>query len=278
MYKLIATNQYGDTIELTHNSAYNVVDVQGFDPPDATINTDHNAGQDGTVYKSSYANSRQITITLSVNGPAEVNRVALYKYFKSKFWVRLRYVTGSRDLYADGYVQSIQVSYFDQKETVQIVVQCPGAYLKSSGENLQDFSMINPLFEFPFAIDDVGIPFSEIVLDLQKSLINHGDVETGALFTLRATGTVETPKIYNVDTGEHMFFNLTMADGDQLFVNTRQNEKRITLRRDGVDTNAIGYLATGSSWFVLEPGDNLFTYTADAGPENLIVSVDIVDL
>lgn len=278
MYKLFVTNQYGDELELTHNSAYAIVSVDGFDPPDATINLEHNAAQDGAVYKSSYANSRQITLTLKINGPAEQNRVTLYKYFKSKFWCRLRYVTATRDLYADGYVQSMQVAYFDQMETVQIVVQCPGAYLRNAGTNLQDFSMIDPLFEFPFAIDDVGIPFSEIILDLQKSLINGGDVETGALFTIRAIGTVVTPKIYNVDTAEHMFFDLTLQEGDQLFVNTRQNEKRITLRRNGVDTNAIGSLVNGSSWFVLEPGDNIFTIAADAGAEHMVVTVDVVDL
>lgn len=278
MFSLFATNQYGETLELTHNNAYAITDIDGFDPPDATINTEHNAAQDGAVFKSSYANSRQITITLAVNIPAEENRIALYKVFKSKFPVRLRYVTETRDVYADGYVQSMQVAYFQQKQTVQIVVQCPGAYLNGTAADLQEFALVNPLFEFPFAIASAGIPFSEVVVDAERSLINNGDVETGAVFTIRAIGSVTNPKIYNTGTGESMIFSLSMVAGDQLVINTRQNQKRVTLTHNGTDTNVIGYLAAGSSWFKLAPGDNIFMASADSGAANMVVTVDIVDL
>ena len=239
---------------------------------------EHNAAQDGSVYKSSYANSRQITITLSINGPADINRVALYRYFKSKFYSRLRYVTAQRDVYAEGYVQSLQVAYFAKKETMQIVVQCPRAYLNGSENSLQEFSLVNPLFEFPFDIGSGGIPFSEIIIDMEQNLQNAGDVETGAVFTLRAVGAVDTPKLYRIDTSEHMFFNLQMAAGDRLVVNTRQNEKRITLISGGVETNEIGSLVNGSSWFVLKPGDNIFSVDAASGAANLIVTVEMIDL
>ena len=278
MFSLYATNQYGDTLELTHNSAFAITDIDGFDPPDATINTEHNAAQDGAVFKSSYANSRQISITLAVNIPAEENRLALYKVFKSKFPVRLRYVTETRDVYADGYVQSMQVAYFQQKQTVQIVVQCPEAYLCGSSADIQEFATVSPLFEFPFAIAAAGIPFSAVAVDTERSLINNGDVETGALFTLRAIGSVTNPKLYNTGTGESMIFALSMSAGDQLVINTRQNQKRVTYTHGGVDTNAIGYLAAGSSWFKLAPGDNIFMVAADSGAANLIVTVDVVDL
>ena len=53
MFTLIAENKYGQQLELTHNSAYEVIEIDGLDPPDAIINTTRNANADGSVFNSS---------------------------------------------------------------------------------------------------------------------------------------------------------------------------------------------------------------------------------
>ena len=152
MFTLIAQNKYGEQLELTHNPAYDITEIDGIDPPDATINTTKNAGADGSVFNSAYMNNRTITITLVVNAPTETNRVNLYRYFKSKFPVRLFYTNASRDVYIDGYVQSMSVGFFDKKQTVQIVVFCPQPHFNGVNESVQEFANIEDLFEFPFDI------------------------------------------------------------------------------------------------------------------------------
>ena len=116
MYTLIAQNKYGQQIELTHNEAYVIESIEGIDPPEAVINTTRNANADGSVFNSSYVDNRQIIITLAINGPAEVNRINLYKYFKTKYPVRLYYQNKTRDVYIDGYVKSIQIKFFNKKQ------------------------------------------------------------------------------------------------------------------------------------------------------------------
>lgn len=277
MYTLIVRNKYGEELELTHNPAYEVASIDGFDPPDATINTTQDAGMDGSVYNSARINDRVITMTLAINSSAEPNRINLYKYLKSKFPVRLFYKNGLRDVFIDGYVQSFQVAYFDKKETAQIVITCPQPQLNGTSENVQEFSSVNPLFEFPFDIESAGIPFSEIVLDLEKSIINNGDLETGVMIDVHTIGSVTNPKFYNLDTGERMLFNIALLAGDSLRINTRQGQKKITLVRDGVEYNMIGALENGSNWFVLQSGDNVFTVTADSNPENMVTTFTIID-
>lgn len=39
MFTLIAENKYGQQLELTHNDAYVITNIDGLDPPDAVINT-----------------------------------------------------------------------------------------------------------------------------------------------------------------------------------------------------------------------------------------------
>lgn len=278
MFTLIVQNKYGQRLELTHNPAYTVYQIEGLDPPDAQINTTHNAGYDGSVFNSAYEKDRTITITMKIESPAEPNRIALYRYLKTKFPVRIFYKNGMRDVYIDGFVQSMQIGYFQIKQTIQIVIFCPKSNLSGAVSSAQEFHSTNALFEFPFSINESEpIPFSEIVTGLEKSIINAGDLETGVMITIDAIGTVVNPKIYNVDDGTFMILNITMQAGDSITINTRQGEKSVTLHRGGTDINLIGNMQRNSTWFILQPGDNIFTTAADEGAENMMIVFTVID-
>lgn len=276
MYTLIVQNKYGDQLELTHNPAYTVYNIEGLDPPDAQINTTHNAGYDGSVFNSAYEKDRTITITMTIESPAEANRIALYRYLKTKFPVRLFYKNGTRDVYIDGFVQSMQIGFFQRKQVIQITIFCPKPNFSGAVSVVQEFYSVEALFEFPFEIEE-PIPFSEIVTGMEKSIINAGDLETGVTITIDAVGTVENPKIYNVDDNTFMILSFNMQDGDTITIDTRQGEKSITLRRGGSDINLIGHMQRNSTWFQLQPGDNVFTTAADTGAENMMVTFTVVD-
>ena len=112
MYKFTVENKYGEQMELTNNHRYTITEIDGLYPPDAVINTTKNANMDGSVFNSSSVSNRAITITLSINSPAEANRLLLYRYFKTKYPVRIYYKNGERDVYIDGYVSKMTVAYF----------------------------------------------------------------------------------------------------------------------------------------------------------------------
>ena len=268
MYTLIAQNKYGQQLELTHNEAYVIESIEGLDPPDAVINTTRNANSDGSLFNSSYVDNRTIIITLAVNGPAEDNRINLYKYFKNKYPVRLYYKNNSRDVYIDGYVKNIQIELFKLKQIAQITILCPEPFFSGVTDEIIDFSSIVPEFEFPFTIS-TPIPFSDIVIDQEKDMINRGDVETGIEIYMTARGPLTNPTIYNSDTNEFFKLNLSMVNGDEIYINTKSKQKTVLFTHSGLTTNVIGDLANGSTWFILNPGDNLFVITAQINPENL---------
>ena len=62
MYELSITNIYGDTLKLSQNPHYSVMSVTGLNPPTSNINTAVNASFDGSTYKSSRMNNRNIVI------------------------------------------------------------------------------------------------------------------------------------------------------------------------------------------------------------------------
>ena len=276
MFTFIVENKYGQKLELTHNPNYDITEIDGLDPPEAIINTTRNANADGSVFNSSYVTDRQIIITLAINSPAEANRINLYKYFKAKFLVTLYYQNATRNVYINGYVKNIEVAFFDKKQIAQITVFCTQPLFNGIEESLQEFSSVESLFEFPFEVESYT-EFSAIETNTEQPIVNNGDVDTGVIITIHANGTVDTPKIYNVDTNESMIINVTMAEGDDIVINTRKGQKSITLTSNGVTTNIIGSIADGSTWFQLVPTDNVFTIAADDFAENMQVSFTIID-
>ena len=273
MYSLKVENDRGDTLELTGNPSYKVFKIEGLNPPPVTINSSANTTTDGSSINSVRLESRNIVIYMTVEGTAERsvedNRINLYKYFPVKKTVRLYFSHGSRNVYIEGAVELIECDPFSNKQVAQISLICPKPYFKDVENLISSFGDVTSLFEFPFSIAKTGVEVSAITTNQRKSIINIGDVATGVIIKLFSIGTVVNPVIYDVFKRTKIGLNFTMAANDTIVINTNTGEKSITLIRDGVSYNALGYMAHDSAWFTLESGDNVFTYDADAGNSNL---------
>lgn len=278
MYTFTVENQYGQVLELTHNDAYAVKSILGLDPPDGIINTVRNAGQDGSVFNSAYMDERVITITLAINYPAEINRINLYKYFKIKYPIKIRYMNGSRNVWIIGYTQSVQIAYFDKKETAQITVRCPDPYFNDEKTTMQEMSNVLPLFEFPFDIEETDpVEMSRIELGREQIISNGSDVPIGMKIRIYASGNVVNPQIYNVRTGEFLKILDTIITGDVIEISTMKGSKSAIRYREGVKTSMIGYFAEGSVWLQLLPGENVMSMYAEVGAENLYIDITSTD-
>lgn len=275
MYTLKVRNQYGEVLELTHNEGYVITDITGIDPPDAVINTTRNAGADGSMFNGAYVDNRQIVITMAINSPAEDNRITLYKYFKMKNAIRLFYKNSTRDVYIDGYVQHINIQYFDKKQIVQITVFCPNPFFNDVSDNMVEFNAIDSLFEFPFEIV-TPIPFSEITTGEEINVRNLGDVASGMEIKIIVAGTVTNPVMYNVVTNQYFKIMKSFATGDVIVINTNKKYKKVQLTSEGTTTSIVGNIASGSTWLQIDPGDNIFQITADSNPENIIAFCNTV--
>jgi hypothetical protein len=269
VYQCWVENEYGDVLELTNNKKYTVYQIDGLEPPTATINTSPVANFDGSRFNSSRSNERSIVIYLTIEGDAEESRIGLYKYIKTKRPIRFRYKNSARDVYIDGYVESMSIAFFDMKQAVQVSIICPYPLFKSSDRTMTVFSTVNNMFVFPFAYEAAGAPFSALTVGATKSIINGGDVENGVIIKMTASGLVLNPQIFNHSKGESFRLNVELSAGDELIINTNKSQKGITLTHDGNTSNIINDMVRGSTWFQLMTGDNVFSYGADEYPENL---------
>lgn len=277
MYQLKVENKYGEILELSQNPNYVIKSIDGIDPPDAIINTTRNANADGSVFNSAYVDNRTITITLAINQPTEENRISLYKYFKSKYPVTIYYKNDSRNVLINGYIQNIPIGYFEKKEVFQVTIFCPEPYFEGVEQETSHFDSAIALFEFPFSIS-TPIPFSQYTSDRENVIMNNGDIETGALFVLHATGgPVVNPGIVNMQTNETFNFNITLEAGDEIRLNTVVKQKSVILvKKNGTIQNLIAN-SINASWFQLRPNENYFSVTATSGIANLDATIYLKD-
>lgn len=267
MYTLKIENTKNDILTLTQNeSDFQIFKVEGLNPPQAQINVSKIAGLDGSKFNSSKLLERNIVIYVKINGDIEANRLRLYKYFNPKEWCKIYYKNGSRDVFIEGYAETIECDIFSNNEIMQISILCPNPYFKAVNEIVDDISKISALFEFPFSINaNNPIPFSNIDLQKITNVINDSESDTGLTIEIEFLDSVNKLEIKNIITGEDITLNHSFLANDTVIIDTNKGSKSVSLIRGGIKSNIFTSLKKGSIFFQLSIGDNFFSYLADSG-------------
>lgn len=273
MFELSIENKKGERLNLTENSDYTLIKVDGLNPPSTTLNFSELANYDGSIYNSGQIGNRNIVLYIVLENDIEKSRINLYRYFSLKKTVRIFYANDSRNVYIDGIVETFEFDPFENRQRVQISIVCPNPYWKENTETIINFSNTIDLFEFPFSIDESGVEFSRIE-NTSTAYVENGEVETGFIVEFQATtNQILNPKIFNRTTQEFFGVNFDMNEGDVIRVNSKRGEKSVMLIRDGVETNILNLIQEGSKWLQLAIGRNEFSYESDEGQSNVIVKV-----
>lgn len=277
---VIITNYRGESLTLDladpYRSGYAVTSITGLGPNKATINTTDATTNDGSVYNSARANSRNIVLKLKLMGSDSAEIEALrqntYKYFPLKKSLTFEIITDQRHGKILGYTESNEPDIFSAEETMQISIVCPYPFFtRADGNNTVMFYGEEPVFEFPFENEgeDPVLEMGEVHLVTEANVIYNGDQETGVLIVIHALGPAKNISVYNLDTGESMKIKCDMLTGDDIIISTVKNSKYVRMLRNGMYSNILNQIDKNADWFELKKGDNLFAYTADEGIRNL---------
>lgn len=310
MYKFTLENKNGDMLEFNKlGGAFTIVEIQGLYPAEATINTSKVAYLDGELFNSSKVNMRTLNVAFAIEYDAAKNRLAVYDVLKPKQFVRACYKSAVRDVYIDGYVQSVNISHYEMKQVCTVAILCPSPYWRNAQELVNELENITSMFHFPFAStgnmfalskittegeDPLATEENESIIDEQyfevageKEIIfgmiedtvsidieNDGDVETGLIFELYARDTIGNPKIFDYNTGAFIGINFTMQAGDLVTIDTTGGNKSVMLLRDGVESNLFNTLMQGVTWLQLDFGGGTYTYEVGSGyARNLLLTI-----
>ena len=267
MYTARIENREDEIFILTgREQEYQIIKIAGLNPPKAQINLTTVVGLDGARFNSARLNTRNIVITVRINGDVETNRLRLYRYFRTREWCTFYYSNDSRDVSIEGWVESVECDLFSRGETAQISIICPFPYFKSLAEIFADSSIVSPLFTFPFSIN-VGEPVMISILDPDSegfvNVMNGSEVEAGAVVTAEFSAAASSLEIKNTTTGEDMTLVYAFAAGDKVVIDTQKGQKSILLIRGGDITSIFTAIQPGSAFFQLAVGVNHFEYLVD---------------
>ena len=266
MFSLTLENENGDQLTFGQNSPFTVTEIQGLNPPAATINTNQVALIDGARFNSAKMNMRTINVAFAIEYNAAANRIETFKVLKSKQYVKLYYKGDYRNVWIEGYIQSIDITYFEKKQVVTCAILCPFPYFKEAQQIVDEIKNIISAFHFPFAsTEEPELLFGYLSDDIAVHVENDGDVECGLIIELYARSPVSNPKIWDYVARQYIGLTYDMQQADLITIDTRQGQKSVTLLRNGVESNLFNYVMQGSTWLQLSPEGDTFTYEVGTG-------------
>ena len=264
MFDLTLENEKGKQIKLTNSKDYAISEIDGLNPPSASIVTSETSLFDGAKFVSSKTETRQLDIAIAIQRNAEENRIALYDVVRIKQYIKVLYKNGKRNVFIEGYVSDFSIDYFAQTQEATISILCPEPYFKDAEEIIAGVNLIITKFTFPFAIESTKkVTLGEYEEVLEANVVNDGDVQSGMVIEIHANGEVKNPVIYNRETTEFFGLDIELEQGDSVYINTTVGQKSVQLFRDAEYTNIFNYIKQRSTWLQLPQGDNIFTYEAD---------------
>lgn len=279
MYTFIVENERGDQLRLTQNPGFVIDSITGLTPPGATINTSSIVGEDGGQFNSSRVDMRNIVLRILPQIPVAENRQTLYRYFGVKKPVKCYYRGPGRNVQIEGYVEAVEGDLFERSQLIQVSILCPQPFWRAIAEIVADISKTISMFEFPFSIDSMGVPFSEYNEYRIAEVINDGDASGELIIELsgESYGTeIRNPAIYNADTGEMFKLNTSLYGPDRV-VKIDMENKRVESYQDGVfEGSYFRFIDDASRWLEVQEGLNRFYYTAESGVDNMRVKVRFV--
>ena len=141
-FNLILENESGDRVDMTTTAnQYMTSKVEGMSPLPGTISTSSYAGMDGSYLNNAFIEKRNVVIHFEMWGiKVEERRHQLYKVVKPSRYVKIYYSTYNIDVFAEGYVETCEVSNFEKLTSGQISILCPDIYWYSTISQIKPIS------------------------------------------------------------------------------------------------------------------------------------------
>jgi len=241
-----------------------VRNIDGLDPVKASINTTPYGAVDGTSFVGSSVAGRNIVLTLHPNPDwdtwtYESLRRVLYSYFMPKREVKLVFYSDDMPpVEISGRVESTEINIFSRDPELQVSIVCPDPYFISHE---------------PVVVTGQTVRGGGAITTIEY----NGTVEAGINVKVTSV-TAPDPTDIAIQIGdpllEYTYFAVDAGVTSSMFfemssIPMRKYVQNVVLGT-GVITNLLSKVTVqeGSSWPVLQPGENEFCVITDQGVQD----------
>lgn len=237
--------------------------IEGLDPVKAAVNTSLFGSVDGASYIGSSVGARNIVLTVHPNPDWDVwtfesLRRLIYSYFMPKRPTRLVFEQDDMSpVEITGIVEDVSANAFSKDPEFIVSIICP-----------------NPYF---IAVQSMLLQ-GQTDVDMPINLDYYGTIETGFKVKISSISSVDIPSRLDIRIGwptpnTGISVNASV-DNNQYFemssVAMRKYIQTVEVS-DGVITNQLSKVAQGSSWPILQPGENELFIGSDLGTQDFAV-------
>lgn len=264
-------SQRGDVLDLTDAEKFKLVNIDGQTAATSSISSVVIGGMDGDTVNNVQANPRTIILDLRIVADVERTKRQILDVIKLKQRGALIWTQDGREVIIKGIVEAIDMPRWNEAVMMQITIHCDMPFWEDIEYMVSEISEAIDMHYFTDDPADMlffpeeGIPFGEYDTIRTKSFRNAGDVDVGMEIEIVAFDTVTNPIIYDQNGnffgvgygvgGKRVF----MQAGDVIKINTRKNEKSVTIN----GASLLNNIKPQSTWLQLAAGDNTYTINSD---------------
>lgn len=256
--KVEARTAQGNVLSFTLREPSNgmiLADIEGLDPVKANIVSTKLAGVDGSRYRSSVREERNLILKFDLvsdhlDNLVPIVRRRLYRYFMPKSLVTLWFYEDTGLVTTiSGRIETCAAPLFTQEPAMDVTILCG------------DPDFVETTFE---------TRSGETVYSALESTIDYeGTVPTGIELTMNVNRAMGAFTIYNRPPDgslRQLDFAAPLQAGDVLYINTQQGQKKVQLTRAGVVSSILYGVSPKSNWVTFDYGLNKYrVYAEGAG-------------
>lgn len=275
--KIICRNSYGYRLEFGYSFPFYLDSYSGIHNYDGNVATIKSAFGVGVSYIGTSVNARSINLVIAFKDGSDLvtRKQQIYNVFPLKDHGTLYYYEADIERKINYYVENVTLTRKANYVYATINLLCPSPYFMDSTETIATLQNWDKLLTFPLEIPDgTGIEFGSKNESTSIEIENNSHIAYGLTITFIANGTVVNPSLRNTRTNEIMTLNYTLELGEQIVVNTYNNEKSIThIDSEGNETNITNALVFGTKFLQAPNGVNKYVTSATSGSSDLDCSI-----
>lgn len=281
--RIIILSNGSASMEITQ-APYYVQTISGIDGLESTIVTSQGFNQSGATVVNTIVDPR----TIEISGQIKAESTRQMQYIREKLL----------NLYAHGKELTMYHYYGGAGRKISVRVEKGPTFSNTDASVVENYSVQlmagNPYWEdieevkysvanwIPKLHFPLVVPIGEkMIFGLKNTstivnVCNKSNIEIPMIIVFKANGTLYGPQLFNINTREFIKIECSMEYGETLTVDTKKEKPTVLFNSGGVSQsylNKIDLVSGGNTFLKLQPGDNLFRYSAEEGESNLELEI-----
>lgn len=283
MHRVTYINANGESVVFGQQRPFILSKIEGLGDIDANLQSQKSPNQDGDTHISTLLEPRFIEMEITIlSEDAEEHRRQLARIMNPKIAGTLIYENGQIKREINGINEHIPKFPADLRshnhQLALVNIKCPNPYWKDTTTTAEELTTFSGGLTFPLQLPTIfGNQDSNAK---SRIIVNEGDSPTPIEVTFEGPATSPI-RIENETTGEFIEVQQDLLEGEKLWICTAFGRKRVEkIQADGTRINAFHYIYIdpsnenpSSTFFQLQPGNNLITYSTGEEYETAPVTI-----